>query len=264
MYRGGMKVDKKTEIQERENKSVNRTADLSQIIGNYSMILQCCGGEKARPARNRFTAEEDGKLKAWVSQLGSSSWVAVAEQMPNRNARQCRERWKHHLDRSIKASWTKEEDGILKDKYGELGSKWGMIAKFLPGKKDDDVKNRYNHFKGIESQRKGREYEQKKLNELLDKRELIVDFQTPIKVPGLQGMVIADAIVSGTKESFSPSILPPKIIIKEFKSSSRAPLTTNQKAGYSMIKERGGTIMSGPYKGQMSPPGTDTEIVRQV
>ena len=39
--------------------------------------------------------------------------------------------------------WTHEEDMILAQKYGELGSKWTTIAKFIKGRSQASIRNRW-------------------------------------------------------------------------------------------------------------------------
>lgn len=118
--------------------------------------------KKKRKIRNKFSPEEDQKLRELVQKHGEHSWNLISSLMENRNQRQCRERWKHYLSCDLKESikpWTKDEDMIIMTKYNELGAKWTKIAKELPGRSDLQVKNRY--FKNIKNTRKS----EKKLTE---------------------------------------------------------------------------------------------------
>ena len=61
--------------------------------------------------KQKFTEEDDKKLKELVQQFGTKSWAEIAAAMGNRNQRQCKERWEYYLDPTINNSpWTKEEE----------------------------------------------------------------------------------------------------------------------------------------------------------
>lgn len=94
--------------------------------------------------RAKFLPHEDRQLKALVAEFGEDQWRKVASRMPNRNVRQCRERWKHYIcSDSSKIPWNKQEDEILLKMVNEYGFKWTKIAKCLPGRTDIQVKSRW-------------------------------------------------------------------------------------------------------------------------
>ena len=94
--------------------------------------------------REKFLPHEDSKLRALVAEYGEGQWKKVAEKMPNRNPRQCRERWKHYIcSDTAKAPWKPEEDILLFHMVKELGFKWTKISKYLPGRTDIQVKTRW-------------------------------------------------------------------------------------------------------------------------
>jgi hypothetical protein len=76
-----------------------------------------------------------------VEIYGTHSWRVIAEVMPGRNVRQCRERWKHYLScEKPNEPWSPEEDRLLAEKIARLGPRWTKLAAFFPGRTDIQVK----------------------------------------------------------------------------------------------------------------------------
>lgn len=75
--------------------------------------------------------------------VGNVKWSEIANQLPGRIGKQCRERWFNHLDPGInKGDWSEEENLFLFRAQQQFGNRWCDIAKSLPGRTENAVKNR--------------------------------------------------------------------------------------------------------------------------
>jgi hypothetical protein len=93
--------------------------------------------------REKFVPEEDARLRQLVSVYGTNSWEVIAAGVPGRNARQCRERWKHYLSSETQTAWTEDEDRQLYLRMEQIGPRWTILASFFPGRTDIQIKNRW-------------------------------------------------------------------------------------------------------------------------
>lgn len=103
-----------------------------------------------RPGLKKGTwqPEEDDRLtneiNAFLDVGAEVNWSIVAKCIEGRTAKQCRERWRCNLDPQInKNEWSVEEDMLIINLQRELGNRWALLAKSLPGRTENAIKTRF-------------------------------------------------------------------------------------------------------------------------
>lgn len=112
---------------------------IQQVSERWSKVLD------PSLVKGSWTKEEDEEIIRFVTRFGTKNWTKLATMLPGRIGKQCRERWRNHLDPANNTgAWTPEEDQQLIALHEKFGNSWVKISACMPGRTDNAIKNRWN------------------------------------------------------------------------------------------------------------------------
>ncbi|KAF5737168.1 transcription factor AS1 [Tripterygium wilfordii] len=173
--------------------------------------------------RQRWRAEEDTLLRAYVKQYGPKEWNLVSQRMNtplNRDAKSCLERWKNYLKPGIKkGSLTEEEQHLVIRLQAKHGNKWKKIAAEVPGRTAKRLGKWWEVFK--EKQQREKKENSKRIEPIEEGKydriletfaEKLVNERPPLLVMATSngGFLHTDPIAAATPPAHAtaPTVLP--------------------------------------------------------
>ncbi|XP_028752188.1 transcription factor MYB114-like [Neltuma alba] len=150
-----------------------------------------------------WTPEEDRKLAEVTAVYGAKRWKSIAVKAGlNRCGKSCRLRWMNYLRPNIKrGNISDEEEDLIIRLHKLLGNRWALIARRLPGRTDNEIKNYWNSH--LSKKLKQREKHPSGSSSREENQKMVVEQKIPEEAKLIREQVSPqEAVDSSSKPKF--------------------------------------------------------------
>ena len=183
------------------------------------------GSNKKALAKAWLKVEDECLLDLVLQMKHPLKWSVIASSLssrnlnpgvPERTGKQCRERYVNHLNPRLKTTdFTPIEDATIWRMYATVGTKWAIMSKIIPGRTDNNLKNRFHNLKrqlGREEDARSRASPPKNIHDIvhMDKiRKIPSSLTTKIEdmwdAEGNMSIIVANTVEGDGDEKSGPN-----------------------------------------------------------
>lgn len=107
------------------------------------------GGKGGTKSRSRsWLPSEDELVRSLVQQHGPRKWTLIATRLKTKTQKQVYARWRDYLQPGLTTKpWSAEEQQRLVELQAHVGNQWAVLARLMPGRSPNAIKNRFHATK---------------------------------------------------------------------------------------------------------------------